>query len=100
MSQTEIINNLIMELDSMPDNTILVPAPEPHFEGHMIRQRECKGPEWLEILRETESTRVCRWLLRRTLINIRDNRITYKFRYYRLAQKVITGEVWKERYAV
>jgi hypothetical protein len=80
--------SLLCELDRNPDEVILVPAPYQRFEGHMIRQRACRGPEFLELLRDKEAFRVRRDRLRRALLNISEG--TYKdSRYYNLAMDLI-----------
>ena len=36
----------LADLDVMHNRIVLVPAPEPHFEGHRIRVQEQRNPEW------------------------------------------------------
>ena len=79
---------LVTELDSHQDSVILVPAPYPKFEGHMIRARACKGPEWLQWMRDKESTRVRRGYLQNALLNIGSG-IYQDTRYYKLAIELI-----------
>jgi len=81
---------LVRELDSMKDNVILIPAPRPRFQGHMIRARECKGPEWLQELREFEGVRVQRWRVRIALLSIGEGSGKFrKGRYTMLMMGVI-----------
>ena len=35
-----------MQLEQQQNRIILVPAPEPHFEGHKIRVVESRNPQW------------------------------------------------------
>ena len=80
---------LAKELDRLKDSVILIPAPYPKFDGHMIRARECKGPEWLQWMRGKECTRVRRYALRKALFNIGSG-IYRDTRYYRLAIELIS----------
>jgi len=83
-----IAQRLIQELNMFQDRTILIPAPESRFEGHMIRARECKGPEWLQWLRDRECVRVRRDRICDALHHI--GRGVFKdSRYYHLSIELI-----------
>lgn len=95
MNIEDAINHLINELDSMPDSSILIPAPEPRFEGHMIRVRDCAGPEWLQLLRKRESSKVSRYRIRANFIKMRDKGYFRQCRYVKLCMDVLTGKIYE-----
>ena len=94
-----MIQTLINELDSDPHKAVLVPAPEPHFEGHKIRAPQSGGPLWLKLLREREQYRVKTYHLRAALVRLKNNNYQYESRYIKLARLVISGEIFKEMYS-
>lgn len=44
--EVELARFALMDLDENRNRIILVPAPEPHFEGHKIRAVESRNPDW------------------------------------------------------
>lgn len=44
--EQEAARRALQDLERERLVVVLVPAPDPHFSGHMIRVVECRNPEW------------------------------------------------------
>ncbi len=46
IEEKELAAQALVDLEQQQNRIILVPAPEPHFEGHKIRVVERRNPQW------------------------------------------------------
>ncbi len=44
--EKELAAQALVDLEQQQNRIILIPAPDPHFEGHKIRVIESRNPQW------------------------------------------------------
>lgn len=98
LTDIDQISEVLAEIVSQPFKVVLVPAPEPHFDGHMVRAVSCRGALCLELIRKRETVRVRTDRIVNMLKKMKAGKKVKDCRYKRLIREILSGEIYEEYY--